>query len=259
MRDIPELLVCLSVGRNATSGRARMAYGDRVALELGLHLQAAGAVRLTALHAGPNSPVLRDYAGMGLTEIHRLDLPPGAEIAAEIAAFAQARGTTLILIGSRSETGSSSGLLPYLLARALDWPVLGNVTDIEIAGQGLVLRQTAEGGHRRRRSGVLPAVLAIAPVAAHPRRAVLAASRVASIRTTPPQHRPDPPPEAPDTQPARKRGLRLRPSATAAPVARGILSGHAPQTAAREILTYLRENGLLAEAPKDFQEETPDV
>lgn len=233
-----KVCVCLSIGRHPVSGNARMAPGDRVALELALSLGAP----VTAVHAGPDTAVLRDYLGMGLVEICRIDTGEGDPVPA-LADFLAKSGADLVFTGMAAEAGVGSGMTPYLLGEALSWPVLSSVTGVALA-EGLELIQAEEGGKRRRRVGSPPAVLAIDPRAVRPRLSTLAASRAGVVTTLAPGS--EAPASVPiESVPARKRGARLRPGKTKIQAGAAVHTDLSAQAAARTIIDFLQSEGHL--------------
>lgn len=145
----------VSIGAHPASGRARRAEHDARAVELGLQL--AGD-NLHVLHAGnPHEPALRAYLGMGLCELHVLEQPPGADALPALTEYLRESGVQLVLAGSQAETGEGSGMLPYLLAEQLGWPLLVGIAQIESIHNGVALvLQALPRGQRRRLKVRLP-------------------------------------------------------------------------------------------------------
>ncbi|NLQ17016.1 electron transfer flavoprotein subunit beta [Marinomonas sp. M1K-6] len=118
----------VSVGRHPQSGRSRRAEQDGRAVELGLKLTGKA---LTVVHAGnAQEPVLRQYAGMGLSSLTVLAQEDGGDALPVLATFLQENQISVVLTGVRAESGESSGMLPYLLAEQLGWPLVPRVADI---------------------------------------------------------------------------------------------------------------------------------
>lgn len=118
----------VSVGRHPQSGRARRAEQDGRAVELGLKL--AGKT-LTVVHAGnAQDPVLRQYAGMGLPSLTVLAQESDSDVLSVLVSFLQGNHADVVLTGVRAESGESSGMLPYLLAEQLGWPLVPRVAEI---------------------------------------------------------------------------------------------------------------------------------
>lgn len=234
-----KICVCLSIGRNPVSHRPRMAAGDRVALELAL----SGGHEVFAVHAGPDTEVLKDYLGMGLRELHRIDAGSGDPVEA-LEAFVKEIGANLVLTGPSSETGGGTGMVPYMLAERLQWPVMSAVVGFTAADR-LEVTQAASGGRRRLRAGKPPAVLVVDPRAGRPRISTLAAARAGKIVV----HRATAEPvveELPPSVPAKKRSVRLRPGKVAARPASVVRKDLSPEEAARTILEFLRTEGHVA-------------
>lgn len=118
----------VSVGRHPQSGRARRAEQDGRAVELGLKL--AGKA-LTVVHAGnAQESVLRQYAGMGLSSLTVLEQERHCDALPILVSFLQDKHIDVVLTGVRAEGGESSGMLPYLLAEQLGWPLVPRVAEI---------------------------------------------------------------------------------------------------------------------------------
>jgi electron transfer flavoprotein beta subunit len=124
----------VSVGRHPQSGRSRRADQDGRAVELGLKLANKA---LTVVHAGnAEEPVLRQYAGMGLPSLTVLAQKSDCDALPVLVAFLQENEASLVLTGVRAENGESSGMLPYLLAEQLGWPLVPRVADILSINEG---------------------------------------------------------------------------------------------------------------------------
>ena len=133
-------VILLSAGIDPVSGRPAPVPGEIRAIGLAREL---GVTQMIGLHAGPASPVLGEYGGYGLTHIICLkggesDPVQALAEAVETHALFAGGGPDLVLAASRGRGGSDTGLLPYQLAQALDWPI---ATDIGAA----IMEQTAAG------------------------------------------------------------------------------------------------------------------
>lgn len=149
------IVALVSVGAHPTSGRPRRAEQDARAVELGLQL--AGP-RLRLLHAGePQADVLRAYLGMGLDEIQVLQQGPAADALPVLLNCLRGSRAQLVLTGSQAETGEGSGLLPYLLAEQLGWPLVVGLAAVERVADGYAeVLQALPRGQRRRLRVPLP-------------------------------------------------------------------------------------------------------
>lgn len=163
------IISLVSIGAHPTSGRPRRAEQDARAVELGLQL--AGD-NLHVLHAGSASePALRAYLGMGLDELHVLEQPSGADALPGLTDYIRESGVQLVLTGSQAETGEGSGMLPYLLAEKLGWPLVVGMAEVESINNGSAqVLQALPRGQRRRLKVRLPFVATVDNAAPKPRQ-----------------------------------------------------------------------------------------
>ncbi|RMV65668.1 electron transfer flavoprotein subunit beta [Pseudomonas coronafaciens] len=251
------IISLVSVGAHPTSGRARRADQDARAVELGLQL--AGD-NLQVLHAGdPHEPVLRAYLGMGLNELHVLEQPQGADAMPALAAHISDSAAQIVLTGSQAETGEGSGMLPFLLAEHLGWPLVTGLVDIEsLQGGTAFVLQALPRGQRRRLKLRLPFVATVDNSAPSPRqsaygpaqRGVFDIDEVAAVA--------DELFTAQSLQPAKPRPKRLKvikaksgaqrmKAATAKASGGGgqVLKGVTPEEGAAAILKLLVDEGVV--------------
>ncbi|WP_332693413.1 FAD-binding protein [Devosia sp.] len=149
------VLVLAALGRNPVNGSARPNRDDLLALELGRQL---GDVSI--LHAGnPDDPALSDYLAHGAATLDVLPATQDQDIASLLADHAT--GYDLILTGTRSEGGEGSGLVPYLVAERLGWPIVTQALDVKTADGHAEITQALPKGQRRHVRVRLPVVIAI--------------------------------------------------------------------------------------------------
>jgi electron transfer flavoprotein beta subunit len=169
-----DIAVLLSIGRHPASGRSRRADNDARALEMVLALSA----RIHAIHAGvPDEPALRDYLGMGLASLTVLRQPRDSDVVPALAQHLALLRPTLILTGSAAEQGPGSGMLPYLLARQLDLPLLPAIAGLAANGGLLDVLQALPRGRRRQLRANLPAIATVDRAAPDPRQSAYAKAR----------------------------------------------------------------------------------
>lgn len=176
----------VSIGRHPQSGRARRAEQDGRAVELGLKLVQD---KLTLLHAGnAEDTVLRQYAGMGLNGVTVLPHREGSDAVPALVRFfkgnRQNHSRQIVLTGVTAESGESSGLLPYLLAEQLGWPMVPRIADIvrvdEFEAEVLL---ALPRGQRRAVTVALPFVASVDPAAQEARQSAFARGLRATVTT----------------------------------------------------------------------------
>ncbi|AXQ50107.1 electron transfer flavoprotein subunit beta [Pseudomonas vlassakiae] len=252
-----KVISLVSIGAHPSSGRARRAEQDARAVELGLQL--AGD-NLQVVHAGdPREEALRAYLGMGLGHLDVLEQPAGADVLGVLGDYLRDAGAQLVLTGSQAETGEGSGMLPFLLAEKLGWPLVVGLAEVESIDNGTAqVLQALPRGQRRRLKVRLPLLATVDNAAPKPRqsafgparRGVLAARNVAIVE--------DELLADAELQPARPRPKRLKvikaksgadrmKAATAKASGGGgkVLKDVSPQEGAEAILKLLVEEGVL--------------
>lgn len=251
------IITLVSVGAHPTSGRARRAEQDARAVELGLRL--AGE-RLRVLHAGdPKEDALRAYLGMGLAEMTVLQQPPQADALPALSDYLRAAGAQLVLTGSQAETGEGSGMLPYLLAEQLGWPLVVGLAEVESVSDGVAqVLQALPRGQRRRLQVRLPFLASVDNAAPAARQSAFGPARRGQLQAQAVSVVEDALLSEAQLQPARPRPKRLkvikaktgaeRMKAATAKAAGGggqVLKDVSPEAGAEAILKLLTEEGVL--------------
>lgn len=247
----------VSIGAHPTSGRARRAEQDARAVELGLQL--AGD-KLQVLHAGDASePALRAYLGMGLAQLHVLEQPPGADALPALSEYLQGAGAQVVLTGSQAETGEGSGMLPFLLAERLGWPVVVGLAEVESISNGVAqVLQALPRGQRRRLKVRLPMLATVDNAAPKPRQSAYGPAQRGQLAVDEVELVQDQLLASSELQPAKPRPKRLKvikaksgaermKAATAKASGGGgqVLKGGTAQAGAEAILKLLIEEGVV--------------
>ncbi|KMN17255.1 electron transfer flavoprotein subunit beta [Pseudomonas weihenstephanensis] len=250
-------VVLVSIGVHPASGRPRRAEQDARAVEMGLQL--AGD-NLHVLHAGnPQEPALRAYLGMGLDELHVLEQPAGADALPVLREYLREAGVQLVLTGSQAETGEGSGMLPYLLAEQLGWPLLVGVAQIESVHNGMAhVLQALPRGQRRRLCVRLPFMATVDNAAPRARQSAYGPAIRGSVDAQAVEVTDGDLSTSPVLQPAKPRPKRLkvikaksgaeRMKAATAKATSGqgqVLQGISAEDSAQAILNLLIEEGVL--------------
>ncbi|SQF93967.1 electron transfer flavoprotein subunit beta [Paucimonas lemoignei] len=251
------IISLVSIGAHPTSGRARRAEQDARAVELGLQL--AGD-NLHVLHAGnAHEPALRAYLGMGLDQLHVLEQPENADALPALSDYIRESGVQMVLTGSQAETGEGSGMLPFLLAEKLGWPLVVGLAEVESldSGSALVL-QALPRGQRRRLKVRLPFLATVDNAAPKPRQSAYGPSQRGTLDAEQVEIISDELLTGSALQPAKPRPKRLKvikaksgadrmKAATAKASGGGgqVLKGVTPEAGAEAILKLLIEEGVV--------------
>lgn len=159
----------VSIGQHPESFRPRRAAQDARAVELGLKL--AGS-KIDMIHAGqPEDQALRQYLGMGIEQMTVLRTAPEEDAVPLLAGYLENQPLDIVLAGVHAEQGEASGMLPYLLAERLGWPLVSNIADINRIDDGVAeVLQALPRGQRRALRVPLPFVATVDNAAHKPRQ-----------------------------------------------------------------------------------------
>lgn len=255
--DALNIVALVSVGAHPTSGRPRRAEQDARAVELGLRL---GGERLQVLHAGnPREEALRAYLGMGLAQIAVLEQPAQADALPALADYLAEAGAQLVLTGSQAETGEGSGMLPFLLAERLGWPLVVGLAEVEKVENGVAqVLQALPRGQRRRLRVRLPFIASVDNAAPVGRQSAFGPARRGTLKACDVEVVEDALLAEARLQPARPRPKRLKvikaktgaermKAATAKASGGGgkVLKDLSPDEGAEAIFKLLMEEGVL--------------
>jgi electron transfer flavoprotein beta subunit len=170
-RFYPELTICtlISTGKHPDSLRVRRAEQDARAVELALRISPDHS---QVIHAGnPQEESLRSYAGMGLNRIRVLVQQDKTDVVPVLRDYLLLEKPDIILTGIRSESGESSGMVPYLLAEQLGCPLIAGIADIVSIQDGIAeVLQALPRGQRRSLKVNLPFVATVDMAAPEPRQ-----------------------------------------------------------------------------------------
>lgn len=199
----------VSVGRHPESGRARRAEQDARAVEMGMTL---AQDTLEVLHAGdPHDDALRNYAGMGIAALRVLAMAEQGDAVAVLSDYLKQDHPDVILTGGRAERGESSGMLPFLLAEALEIPVVVGVAQIvSLNGTTADVLQALPRGQRRLLRITLPFIASVDMAATAPRQSAFGPANRAEIVAQPGLAVLDTAMSEWETAPARKRPKRMK-------------------------------------------------
>ncbi|MCY1253847.1 Electron transfer flavoprotein domain protein [compost metagenome] len=254
--QVQRIAVLVSVGRHPVSGAPRYSRNDAAALELGRGLAEKYRARLAVIHAGDAAdPALNDYLALGASEVQVLACAGGEDAARALAAHV--KDYDLVLTGTRAEGAYDTGMLPYGVAAALGWPLVGSAVDVDIGGGRVAVRQFLPKGLRRRVDATLPAVVAVHPLANAQPRYAYARLRAGTIRPVPAARCEDGAAAAwtlgtVERKPVRlaaaeKRSGHARMLSATTTESRGgnVVNGGTSVEKAQVILAYLREHQLI--------------
>lgn len=250
-----DVAVLVSVGRHPVSGRARRADADARAVELALGIAGAN-VRL--VHAGdPDEPALRDYLGMGAGAMTVLRMAPEADPVPALATHLKAARPQIVLMGARAEGGEDSGLVPYLVAQALDAPLVPGIVSLSLKGERAEMLQGLPRGRRRSLATKLPLIATVPVMAPPPRMSAFGLARRGTIEVKDSSAATDEARAGWTESPARRRPKRIKvmKAASAADRVRAVtemaagkgkvLQNVPPEEAAKAIFDYLVAEGIV--------------
>ncbi len=172
-----KVAVLVAPAAHPVSGRPCAGEAELAALALAGGL----STELTVLYAGAaEDAALADYLAQGAAAVRVLAVEAGQDI---LPALIEAvKDHDLILCGGRAGNGAGSGMLPYLLAEALERPLLPDAMALEVCGKELRITQGLAKGVRRTLSAALPLVSSVDKRAASAGGWSYAALRQGAIR-----------------------------------------------------------------------------
>jgi electron transfer flavoprotein beta subunit len=196
---------------------------------------------------------------MGLQQLHVLEQPLGADALPALTDYLQNAGAQLVLTGSQAETGEGSGMLPFLLAERLGWPVIVGLAEVESIQDGVAhILQALPRGQRRRLKVRLPLLATVDNAAPKPRQSAFGPGRRGVIDAAQVEVINDDLFTSAELQPAKPRPKRLkvikaksgadRMKAATAKASGGtgqVLKGLSAEEGAQAILKVLVEEGVV--------------
>jgi electron transfer flavoprotein beta subunit len=247
-------LVLVSEGRHPVSGTPCLSRGEAQAVRLATTLDPAPA----GLHAGPQADAVREALGRGLAGLTHLPVGSDSDPVPALVAALRTLMPDVVLAGPRAQGGADTGLVPYAIAYALSWPLVADAVAVAADGApgSVQIVQARSKGARQRIRVRLPVVVTVHAGAPAPLPFAFAKAREGSLVTISVDA-----PVATSAKDFAERPYRRRPkvmaqlrgsaaerlaAVTGAGAAMGRLLVHpAPRDAAREILAFLREVGVL--------------
>ncbi|WP_342151535.1 electron transfer flavoprotein subunit beta [Methylorubrum sp. SB2] len=259
-----KIVVLLSAGRHPVSGAPVLPRMEAQAIRI-----AASLGEVLGLHAGPDADAVREALGLGLTRIEHIAVAKGLDPVPALAARLAALAPDLVLAGRRGQGGAESGVVPYALAEALDLLLIPDVVAVSGGGDTLTLDQSLGRGALRRVAVRGPVLATVHPDAAAPLAYAYGKARRGTIeRVGAAATAADGPEAAVEERPYRRRPKLVKGAPTGGSAAERLKAatgegGSAtkgrllvepdPEEAAREILAYLRQIGVIADASKPKQ------
>ena len=255
------IAVLLSTGLHPVSGAAVLPRLEAQAIRMAAGL--GRSAEIVGLHAGPDAAAVAEALGQGLDRIEHVAVAEGDDPVPALAARLAAIAPDVVLAGRRSQGGDESGLVPYALASSLSMPLVPDVVAAALEAEGaLRLDQSLGRGALRRVVVRGPVVVTCHPDAPAP--LAYAYGRARRGRVEAPTVAPSPLPAA--ALAVEERPYRRRPKIVKGAPAGGsaaerlkaatgeggsaasgrLLIQPDPEDAAREILAYLRQIGVVA-------------
>ncbi len=202
----------VSVGKHPKSGRPRRSDQDSKALELALNMDNRS---VHVIHAGDSSDplrqsVLREYLGMGLERIDVTRQNANSDAVPALVERLKMLQADVVLTGSRAESGEGSGMVPYLSAQALGWPMVPAAVEVTAAGDGeFEILQALPRGQRRLLKVRAPFVASVDSAAAESRQTAWASGQRGQLQEMAIGSNPDEVMSQVTVEPARKRPKRI--------------------------------------------------
>ena len=176
-----------------------------------------------------------------------------------LTAYLRDAGAQVVLTGSQAETGEGSGMLPFLLAEGLGWPLVVGLAQVESINDGSALvLQALPRGQRRRLKVKLPFLATVDNAAPKPRQSAYGPARRGVLNAEDVEVLDDELLAVSTLQPAKPRPKRLKvikaksgadrmKAATAKASGGGgqVLKGVTAQAGAEAILKLLIEEGVV--------------
>ncbi|TBW55750.1 electron transfer flavoprotein subunit beta [Marinobacter halodurans] len=167
----------VSNGQHPKSGRSRRASQDARAVELALKMTGRAA-RVIHVGTGHRDSGLGQYLGMGLPEITLLNADENADAVPVLVDHLKGTDLDIVLTGIHAEQGEASGMVPYLLAEHLGWPLVSHIADIQkVEGGKAEVLQALPRGQRRLLRVPLPFIATVDNAAAEARQYAFGAAR----------------------------------------------------------------------------------
>lgn len=255
-----KIVVLLSAGRHPVSGGAALPRMEAQAIRLTTALGEA-----IGLHAGPDADAVREALGLGLTHIEHIALGEHLDPVPALSARLAAMAPDLVLAGRRGQGGPESGVVPYALAEALDLLLIPDVVAVSGGAKTLTFDQSLGRGALRRVAVRGPVLATVHPDAAAPLAYAFGKARRGTIERVDTAAVANVPEAVVEERPYRRRPKLVKGAPTGGSAAERLKAatgegGSAakgrllvepdPEQAAREILAYLRQIGVLAASSK---------
>ena len=240
--DMNAVKIDRATGKPVFGGQLTISSYDEYAVEEALRLKETHGGEVTVIAAGPPSAkdALTRALAMGADRAVLIDAPNVNQldtlaVAGVLAGRLRGQGFDLILAGQTADDNETGQVGPQL-AELLDVPLISNVIGLEIEGERLVVQRDTEDGQQTVETG-MPAVLLASTGLNTPRypslKGIMAAKRK-PLETV-----------APDGETGDARitwGEPFVPERTTAGV---VLQDVPPADAARQLVTWLKEQKLI--------------
>ena len=128
---------------------------------------------------------------MGLDRLEVLETVPGADPVPALIARLRELSPAIILAGSSAEGGEDSGMVPYLIAQALNRTLVSDIVGIDLTTPEAALTQALPRGQRRLVTASPPLVATLHSSAHAARQSAFARARRGTIDSKPATVHPD--------------------------------------------------------------------
>ncbi len=169
-----KIIVLISLARHPLSGKPfcspndlrALAIGQSIEQEIGKAAKSSANekdAQLIALHAGdPMAETLMEYTGYGISTLNVIKTKKD-DPCPHLAGYLLQEKPDLVIAGMQALGGLESGMVPYLLADKINYPIISGVFSCSLEDDKIQCSQYLPKGRRRAFVASLPLIITIHP------------------------------------------------------------------------------------------------